>query len=145
MYLILTVHPVWSSHISNMASGYHTEWRSFGWCYKLSILMDSFPVAEETNCHILSCLEQQKFFSLILLEAKSPKLRCQQGHTSCESFRGYSVPHLFQVLVAPSIPFACGCVTLTCLHFHFASSSFIYIKSPMSLLQRCLSLKLGPT
>lgn len=107
--------------------------------------MDSFPVAEVTNCHTLGCLKQQRFFSLILLEAKSPKLRCQQGHTSCESFRGYSVPRLFQVLVAPSIPLACGWVTLTCLHFHFASSSFIYIKSPKSLLQRCLSLKLGHT
>lgn len=85
------------------------------------------------------------FFSLILLQAKSPKLRCQQGHTSREISKGHSVLCLFQVLVAPSIPLACVASTLICLHFHFASSSSICIKSLLSLLQRQLSLKLGPT
>lgn len=149
MYFILIAHPMWSSHISNMASGYHIGWCSFGWRYTLSISMDSFPVAEVTNCHTLGCLKQQKcfvfFFSLILLQAKSPKLRCQQGHTSREISKGHSVLCLFQVLVAPSIPLACVASTLICLHFHFASSSSICIKSLLSLLQRQLSLKLGPT
>ena len=38
-----------------------------------------FPVAALTNYHTLGSFKQEKLFTV--LEARSPKSRCQQGHT----------------------------------------------------------------
>lgn len=64
--------------------------------------MYSCPVAKVTNHHTLGDLKQE-VFSLIVLEAKSSKERCQQDYASPEGFRRHSIPCLFQVLVVPSI------------------------------------------
>ena len=64
------------------------------WLFHSEKLLSSNSVLISLGCcnkvPPLSDLKQQKFFCLIVLEVRSPKSRCWQGHAPSETCRGES-------------------------------------------------------
>lgn len=77
-----------------------------------------------TNYHKLGCLKQQKC-NLLVLEVRSLKSRCQQGHGLSEGSREESFFASSQLLVAPGSPW-CSLAWLLhsniCLCLHMTST-----------------------
>lgn len=56
--------------------------------------LNEFPRAAVTKDHTLGCLKKIEIYGLTVLEAKSLKSKCQQGHVPAEGSREV-VPSVF--------------------------------------------------
>lgn len=56
------------------------------------LLLYSFPRTTVTKYHELNGLKKPKMYSLTVLEAQSPKSRCQQSCVPCEGSQEVSLP-----------------------------------------------------
>lgn len=125
-------HSLWSGSKPGLASSQLWEMRNLlnilslnFFIYKMGILrVHQFSRAAVTGYHNLGDL-QQPIYSLMLREAKSLKLRCQQSRTSSETLWRRILPAFFRQFQEH---LACGCITSVFVSLHVAfSSSFFSI------------------
>lgn len=85
-------------------------------------------------------LKQQKCI-LSVFEVRSPKLRCQLGHTPSEGWSGESIHCLFQLLVALNIPWL-GTTSLQSLPS--SSCHLLFCKFQCSLCLFFIGIHMAP-
>ena len=93
----------------------------------------SFPRATVTICHRLGCLETIEVYRLPVLEAYSPKLRCQQGHPFSEALR--KDPPLPLLASSGYIPWhflACRCIPPILASVVTGHSPCVFVQFPSS-------------